>query len=118
MCAIIVKASWFELCLVRLDTCKLVQGSISAIICALTRTFFDDASHHMANSGMALDVSHDDSKLKLFMTMGGFIADDAALHAVFFFKGSSGLKPCLLCQNIFNVKEVRGIVAGAPTGFA
>ncbi len=118
MCAIIVKASWFELCFVRLDTCKLVQGNIVAIICALMRTFFDDASHHMANSGMTLDLSHDGSKVKLFMTMGSFIADEAALHAVFCCKGSSGLKPCLLCQNIFNFKEGRGIVESDPTGFA
>jgi len=118
MCAIIVKASWFELCFIRLETCKKVQGNISAIIGALMRTFFDDASHHMANSGMTLDLSHDGSKMKLFMTMGSFIADGAALHAVFCCKGSSGLKPCLLCQNIFNVIEVRGIVAGDPTGFA
>ena len=72
MCAIIVKDSWFELCFVRLATCKLVQGGISAIICALMRTFFDDASHHMANSDMTLDLSHDGSKVKLFMTIRQF----------------------------------------------
>jgi hypothetical protein len=72
MCAIIVKASWFELCFVRLDTCKLVQGNISAIICALMRTFFDDASHHMANSGMTLDLSHDGSKMKFVHDYGQF----------------------------------------------
>ncbi len=95
-----------------------MQGNISAIIGALMRTFFDDTSHHMANSGMTLDLSHDGSKVKLFMTMGSFIADEAALRAVFCCKGSSGLKPCLLCQNIFNFKEGRGIVELDPTGFA
>ena len=83
---------------------------------AVLNCFFDSTSHHMAKSGINLSMKGGDSLLA-FMTFGVFLADEAALHAAFCCKGASGLKPCFLCQNIFNYNEVRAIVDRDPTGF-
>lgn len=46
------------------------------------------------------------------------IADESALHSIFGCKGAGGLKPCLLCQNVFNTRDTRGIVATDESGWA
>ena len=43
-------------------------------------------------------------------TRGKKIADELAIHVLYNCKGSGGLKPCLLCSNVFNKLEVRDIV--------
>eukprot|EP00974_Lingulodinium_polyedra_P015872 1540754-Lingulodinium_polyedra.AAC.1 len=68
---------------------------------ALVRLFFDPEGHNLQAAGMTLDLNGG-SAIRLFLSFGMFLADEAALHMVFMCKGSSGLKPCMLCQNIFN----------------
>ena len=46
------------------------------------------------------------------------VADELAVHLLYGGKGSSGIRPCLLCANVFDGKEVRGIVATDQTGLA
>ena len=46
------------------------------------------------------------------------VADEAAVHVLYGCKGQAGIKPCLLCANVFDGKEVRGIVDADHTGIA
>ncbi len=111
-----MQESWFEVLLVRTETVREVRGGISAIIKALLSLFWN-AEHDAKMAGVSLRL-HDEGMLRVFMQCGVFIADEAALHATYCCKGSSGLKPCLLCQNVFNCNTSRGIVENDATGFA
>ena len=59
-----------------------------------------------------------------FITLGASlqrrcrIADEDAIHRLIGCKGSSGIKPCLMCRNVFLKGEVRDIVASDRTGVA
>ena len=86
-----------------------IQGGVSALIKVLLHTFFDRDRHDISTAGILLTL-HDGSEVRLFVTFGLLLADEAALHSAYQCKGSSGLKPCALCQNIFDGKSVRGIV--------
>ena len=46
------------------------------------------------------------------------VADELAVHVLYGCKGQSGIKPCLLCANVFDGKEVRNIVTADQTGLA
>ena len=46
------------------------------------------------------------------------IADEDAIHRLVGCKGASGIKPCLMCCNVFLKGEVRDIVASDRTGTA
>ena len=46
------------------------------------------------------------------------VADEAAVHVLYGCKGQAGIKPCLLCANVFDRKEVRGIVDADSTGIS
>ena len=48
--------------------------------------------------------------------MVGQIADECAIHSLYNCKGSSGIKPCLLCNNVFAAREVRNIVEADVSG--
>ena len=108
--------AWMEILLVRTDIIKDVRGGISAIIRSLLSLFYS-SPHDASAAGISLRLA-DQSMHRVFLQCGPFLADEAALHAAFCCKGSSGLKPCLLCQNIFNDKSTRNIVAGDASNFA
>ena len=46
------------------------------------------------------------------------VADELAIHMLYGCKGSSGIKPCLLCANVFDGKTVRDIDAVDESGLA
>ena len=71
----------------------------------------------MQRSGIGLKLA-DDSYQHIFMKLGCFLADEAALHFGYGNKGAGGLKPCILCANIFNAKIRPETVARDPTGIA
>lgn len=72
-----------------------------------------DADHNTATSGLV--VGRPGHAMHLFATVGGIVADEGALHAVYACKGASGLKPCLLCTNVY-AADGRDIVARDATG--
>ena len=49
---------------------------------------------------------------------GRCIADELGLHSMLGCKGSSGLKPCMMCANVFLRRETRHVVASDGTGMA
>ena len=77
--------------------------------------FFDPCSHDFSRSGINLDF-HSGGSAVLFADLDIILADEAELHAIYGCKGSSGLKPCLCCLNVYDAKTTRGIVEADRTG--
>ena len=75
--------------------------------------FFNADTHDFRKSGVNIEC-HDGMRATIFADPHLILADEAALHNIFGCKGSSGLKPCLLCRNVFNAKNTRDIVARDP----
>ena len=84
---------------------------------ATLSSFFGAQGHNFEKSGIMLKLE-DGTNQMVFMTSGGFVADEAALHAAYCCKGASGLKPCLLCANIFHFKIRNEIVRQDPFGIS
>lgn len=113
-----LKEAWLEVMFLRSMVVKGIRGGVGAIVGALVDKFFDsDSGQHMAKAGVWLNLA-DGSSLHLFADMGMVLADEAALHFVYNCKGAAGLKPCLLCQNVFSTKGPRNIVANDASGWA
>ena len=94
-----------------------IAGGLSAIMRACLNLFFDDRTHDSSVAGILLDIKSC-SSMRLFLQLGAFIADEAAIHYALKCKGASGLKPCFLCANVYNEKTVRGCVEADGTGWA
>ena len=109
---------WFEVAVVRSLTVKDVPGKLSAIFKHLIEVaFFNPAGHDMFLAGLSLPLPNGDVRIHLKPEL--IIADEAALKHIFECMGSAGLRPCLLCANVF------GHIAGRaplhtvdPTGVA
>ena len=56
--------------------------------------------------------------IRVFGKLRIVVADESALHTVFNCKGSSGLKNCLLCLNVFNRLTTRRVVESDASGTA
>eukprot|EP00971_Amphidinium_carterae_P262428 5205531-Amphidinium_carterae.1 len=98
--------SWLELILCRSAVVQKVQGGMSGVVAKALEQFWETGAHDFAKAGIFVKLP-DGSGLRLFLKFGMKLADESALHSAFGCKGSSGLKPCLLCQNIFNAKNER-----------
>lgn len=80
----------------------------------LLTLFFSEAGHNFARSGVQVHFP-DATSLIVFGELDCAVAGEAALHFMFGCKGSSGLKPCMLCTNVFNQKSTRPVVRVDPT---
>ena len=112
-----MQEAWFEVLLLRSNTVKEIQGGLSALVGALLGVFFSPDGHDMSLAGVSLQLA-DGETLHAFIDLGVVLADEAALRAIYACKGAAGLKPCVLCQNVFNVTTKRNVPANDPTGFA
>ncbi len=92
------------------------EGGLSALIGHLLDVFFDCEGHDISVSGVHLNCKGID--LHIFMRLSIVLADEAALHQVYSCKGASGLKPCLLCMNVFTETQKRNVPAHDATGYA
>ena len=109
--------AWFEVLVVKSACVKQVRGGLSAVVGALLDVFFDPDGHDMSLSGIFLQL-HGGGSLHMFADLGMVLADEGALHAMYSCKGAVGLKPCLLCQNVFTVTTARNVPADDPSGWA
>ena len=119
-CMYICQEAWFELFVVRTSVTKdKIPGGLSELLCLAFQAFWDPDGHDVRLAGCHLDVLQHEP-MRVFLEMGGVLADEAALHMAFDCKGSSGLKPCFLCANIFNKDEdsARKPVASDATGWS
>ena len=114
---LVIQEAWFEVLLLRTVIAKTIKGGISGLTAALTELFFSEDSHNAATAGVWLKL-HDGTEVHVFFELAMLLADEAALHEIYGCKGSSGLKPCCLCQNIFSERNVRGVVASDASGWA
>ena len=95
---------------------KKIQGELSSLVRSIvTKLFFNQELHDFSKSGVNIECQ-DGMRATIFADIHLILADEAALHAIYCCKGSSGLKPCLLCTNVFDAKKPRGIVSRDPTG--
>ena len=93
--------AWFEVLLCRSVQSTKVKGGVSALFAIVLKAFFNPNGHHMGVVGIKLQM-HDGSRVRVYVKLLLKLADEAALHYSFGCKGSSGLKPCLKCLNVFN----------------
>ena len=96
---------------------KRIPGELSNFFRIILLSFFSKHCHNMATSGIEL-LLHNGSSLRVFVNFGMMLSDEAALHAAYQCKGASGLKPCALCSNVFNMQTHRDVVGADPTGIA
>ena len=99
------------------DRVKKIAGGFSGLFGAALSSFFGAQGHDFQKSGIMLKMN-DGTDQFVFMSSGGFVADEAALHAAYCCKGASGLKCCLLCANIFNYRIRPEIVNEDASGLA
>ena len=85
-----------------------VRGQLSGLVRALLRVFWNPAEHDMSTAGIGLKL-FDDTSVRPWIRYGMYVADADALRGAFAWKGASGLKPCMLCSNVFG--GMRDIVA-------
>ena len=94
-----------------------LAGGLSGLFVGMLLTFFGQTSHNMEKSGISLTLA-DGSHHLVFMRLACFVADEAALHYAYCNKGASGLKPCILCANVFHHNLRHEIVERDTTGLA
>ena len=99
--------SWFEILLYRTTQTKCIKGGMSALFATVIKAFFNDSKHNMQTSGIYVQLCNG-PRIRLFIKLRYMVADEAALHYSWGCKGSSGLKPCLKCDNVFNSKYATG----------
>ena len=113
-----MEEAWFELLLARTKVVnEEIEGGMSAMFAAAFRLFFNASGHDMAMAGISVRL-FDGTDVRIFAKLDIVISDEAALHAIFACKGSAGLKPCMLCQNVYNWKTLRQVVEKDETGVA
>ena len=87
-----------------------IQGGVAAVWAALLNLFFADQGHDLRKSGISLQL-HGGARSNIWMQLGPAIADEPALARMYGCKGAAGLKPCLLCANVFNKRFRRDAIA-------
>ena len=108
--------AWFEILFARSNVTKKLCGDVSALIASVLRLFFGEGGHDAQHAGICLKLVNG-SLIRIFLSLEIVIADEAALHLTYMCKGSSGLKCCVLCQNIFK-NTGRSVVESDTSGFA
>ena len=105
--------AWLELTLIRSGTVRdKIKDGMSTVFATLLNYMFNrNDTHNFATGGINVKLHDSDDRLNIFIVFGLTVADEAALHAECGCKGSSGLKPCFLCLNVFDAKSERDIIA-------
>ena len=85
---------WNILTVVRSSTVKDVNG-LTVLIRYILPAFYSPADFRHG-----ITLSHNDHVFMLFSRINLIVADEAALKAVWEFKGASGTLPCFFCRNV------------------
>ena len=94
---------------------KSIPDNVSAVYHKLVALFFDaTGGRDISLSGCQVTLANGRS-MTIFADIAVAIADEAALHAMYGCKGSSGLRPCLLCVNVYNPMYGSEIVERDPS---
>ena len=88
---------WLVAAVLRHNVINTLSGGISAVIKMLLRELFlSDAAINSA--GVVLRLQSE--PVLMHAVLSNIIADEAELKAIWGVKGSSGLRPCMLCKNL------------------
>ena len=109
--------AWFVATMARATAVNGIPGGVSAITAAIVDMCFGEGAHNLHKARVHMPLSAGES-LHIYASLGMVIADEAALHLMFMCKGSSGLKPCMLCANVFNKNDERGVLEHDRTRLA
>ena len=85
---------WNILTVVRSSTVKDVNG-LTVLLRYILPSFYSPADFRHG-----ITLSHNDRVFMLFSSINLIVADEAALKAVWEFKGASGTLPCFFCRNV------------------
>ena len=103
-----------EVAIVRSLLARKTVSGVSGLASAIVGLFGGD--HDMALAGVT--VGRPGRAMHLFLRPGAILADEGGIHAIYGCKGSGGLKPCLMCTNVYDAKSVREVHIRDPTGTA
>ena len=102
----------------RTEILKDINGGVGLLIkTLLEKAFFDKEATDMSAAGVHVKLI-DGTVILVFVKLEIVFGDEAALHYVYACKGASGLKPCLVCINVFDHKNQRDVIARDRTGKA
>ena len=90
-------------------------GGVSGLFRTLLHLFNGHGAEHNTEKA-GLVVGRPGRVMHVFAKVAAVVADEGALHAFYACKGSAGLKPCLLCTNVYQASSVRDVVARDATG--
>ena len=92
-----------------------IEDNMSAVFAKLLDVFFGGGGQNLELGGLTVEFEGG-APAVIFGDVCFSIADEAALHAMYGCKGSSGLKPCCVCTNVYDGKTKRRIVENDRTG--
>ena len=95
--------------LIRTPLLDDIPDGMSCVFKKIVTLFFNDASHNLATSGMSVMLYPGESHI-IFADVDVVIADAEAFHSMYGCKGTSGLKPCLCCLNVYNRRTARDVI--------
>ena len=106
---------WFELTIIRTTRVNRIADHMSAVFVQLLGLFFGGEGQDLELGGLTVEFV-DGASATIFADVLFSIADEAALHAMYGCKGSSGVKICCCCTNVFNANTPRRIVEADRSG--
>jgi hypothetical protein len=95
------ESAWLCLAAIPSELAHRCRGGLSCIVKYLLRLFFFGSPNFC--SGVAIPL---ETPVLLFAKLGNVLGDEAGLKATYCSKGTSGVKPCLLCKNVINKGEL------------
>ena len=98
--------TWLCFGTLRVNIIETVRGGVSAVFASILRTMFVTGPANFT-SGFFI-VGRRGAEILCRASFKGIIADEKGLKEAWGIKGASGVKPCLVCQNIFNFLHKRG----------
>ena len=103
--------------MIRSNVVNELDGGISSVTASIIDMLWCTGEHNMHTAGVHVKLNQGDFA-HITAALGIIIADEAALHLMYMCKGSSGLKPCMLCANVFNRNDERDVLEHDRTGIA
>ena len=97
--------AWLECLILQSSIRKRNAGGLSAVTAAVIKAFFT-GEHDMRLAGITL-VLFNGRSIHIWVRLRIVVADESALHAMHGNMGSSGLKICMLCSNVYNWRTWR-----------
>ena len=92
---------WLTSAIMSLSAINIVAGGAAQVLGELLAAGFAVGGTNMHLSGFNVRL-HDGTNKRLFIRMGGLLADELALHLMWQCKGAQGTKMCLLCLDVYN----------------